>query len=74
MGTYCVWRKKIAENLNPKIFKTWNGRMIMQIKCIECGFKKSRFVKQQEGKCLLSNLGIKTPLSKIPLLNVLFLM
>ena len=48
--------------------------MIMQITCIECGFKKSRFVKQQEGKCLLSNLGIKTPLSKIPLLNVLFLM
>ena len=34
--------------------------------------KKSRFVKEQEAKGLLSNLGIKTPLSKIPLLNVLF--
>ena len=44
----------------------------MQSKCPECGFKKSRFVKEQEAKDLLSNLGIKTPFSKIPLLNVLF--
>ena len=39
---------------------------------IVCGTKKSRFVKEQDAKGLLSNLGIKTPLSKIPLLNVLF--
>ena len=44
----------------------------MQSKCTECGFNKSRFVKKQEAKILLSNLGIKTLLSKIPLLNVLF--
>ena len=44
----------------------------MQSKCAECGFKKSRFVKEQEAKSLLCNLGIKTLLSKIPLLNVLF--
>ena len=44
----------------------------MQSKCVECGFKKLRFVKQQDAKGLLSNLGIKTLLSKIPLLNVLF--
>ena len=44
----------------------------MQAKCLVCGIKKSRFVKQQEGKGLLSTLGIKTLLSKIPLLNVLF--
>ena len=44
----------------------------MQSKCCKCGFKKSRFLKQQEAKDLLSNLGIKTPLSKIPLSNVLF--
>ena len=43
----------------------------MQSKCAECGFKNSRFVKEQEAHGLLSNLGIKTPLSKIPLLNVL---
>ena len=44
----------------------------MQSKCADCGIKKSEFVKEQEAKGLLSNLGIKTPLSKIPLLNVLF--
>ena len=44
----------------------------MQSKCADCGIEKSRFVKQQEAKGLLSNLGIKTPLSKIPLLSVLF--
>ena len=59
------------KNLSLKIFKTKNSRLIMQSKCAQCGFKKSRFVKEQEVKRLLSNLGIKTPLSKIPLLNVL---
>ena len=44
----------------------------MQSKCFICGIKKSKFIKKQEVKGLLSNLGIKTPLSKIPLLNVLF--
>ena len=43
----------------------------MQSKCTECGFKKSRFVKEQEAKGLLSNLGIKTLLHKIPWLNIL---
>ena len=72
MDTYCVKCRKNTKNLNSKIFKTKNGRLIMQSKCAECGFKESRFVKEQESKGLLSNLGIKTPLSKIPLLNVLF--
>ena len=44
----------------------------MKSKCADCGIKKSKFVKEQEAKSLLSNLGIKTPLSKIPLLNILF--
>ena len=52
--------------------RTKNNGLIMQSKCPVCGIKKSRFVKEQEAKGLLSNLGIKTPLSKIPLLNVLF--
>ena len=54
------------------MFKTKNGRYLMQSKCTVCGIKKSKFVKEEEPKALLSNLGIKTPLSKIPLLNVLF--
>ena len=52
--------------------RTKYNRLIMQSKCPVCRIKKSRFVKEQEGKGLLSNSGIKTPLSKIPLLNVLF--
>ena len=72
MKTYCLKRKKDTENVDPKIFKTANNRLIMQSKCSGCKNKKSRFVKQQDAKGLLSNLGIKTPLSKIPLLNVLF--
>ena len=72
MKTYCVKCRKDTENINPKMVKTENNRIIMQSKCTVCGIKKSRFVKQQEAKGLLSNLEIKTLLSKIPLLNVLF--
>ena len=72
MKNHCVKCRKNTENLNSKIFKRKNGRLLMQSKCTECGIKTSRFVKEQEVKGLLSNLGIKTPLSKTPLLNVLF--
>ena len=72
MKAYCVKGWKDNENLNLNIFKTKNGSFIMQSTCVECGIKKSRFVKEQEAKGLLSNVGIKTPVSKIPLLNVLF--
>ena len=72
MKTYCVKCRRATENIDPKMVRTKNNRLIMQAKCPVCGIKKSRFVKEQEAKGLLSNLGIKTPLSKIPLLNVLF--
>ena len=72
MKSHCVKCRKNTENLNSKIFKTKTGRSIMQSKCAECGIKKSRFVKEQEAKGLIRNLGIKKPLSKMPLLNVLF--
>ena len=72
MKTYCVKCKNDTENIDPKMVRTKNNRLIIQWKCSVCGIKKSRFVKEQEAKGLLSNLGIKTPLSKIPLLNNLF--
>ena len=72
MLTYCVKCGKNTANLDSSTFKTKNKRLIMQSKCLVCGIKKSRFLKEQEAKSLMSNLGIKTPLSKIPLLNVLF--
>ena len=70
METYCLKCKKNTKNIDSKIFKTKNNRLIMQSKCSVCKNKKSRFVKEQEAKGLLSNLGIKTPLNKIPLLNL----
>ena len=72
METYCLKCKKDTENLDSKIFRTKNNRLIMQAKCSDCGNKKSRFIKEQEAKGSLSNLGINTPFSKIPLLNALF--
>ena len=36
----------------------------MQLKCVDCGIKKSRFVKEEEAKGLLSNLGIKAPVEE----------
>ena len=72
MKAYCVKCKKDTENIDPKIFKTKNNRLIIQSKCSVCKDKKSRFVKEQDAKGLLSNLGINTPFSKIPFLNVLF--
>ena len=59
METYCVRCRKKTRKLNSKIFKTKNGRLIMQSKCAGCGVKKSRFVKEQEAKGLLSNLELK---------------
>ena len=64
--------RKYTEHIDPKKVRTKKNRLILQTKCPVCGIKKSRFVKEQEAKGLLSNLGIKTPLSKTPLLNVLF--
>ena len=58
--------------LNSKSFKRKNGRLIRQSKYPVCSIKNSRFVKEQEAKGLLSNLGIKTPLNQVLLLNVLF--
>ena len=72
MKTYCSKCKKDTENIDPKIVRTKNNRLVMQSKCSVCGIKKSRFIKEQEAKGLLTNLGIKAPLSKVPLLNVLF--
>ena len=72
INTYCVKCRKDTENINPKILRIKNNRLIMQSKCPVCGIKKLRYIKNQEAKALLSNLRIKTPLSKIPLLDILF--
>ena len=69
MKSYCLRCKKDTENINPKVSKTSNGRTMLLSNCAICNSKKSRFIKNQEAKGLLSNLGIRTPLSKVPILG-----
>ena len=69
MLCYCLKCKKNTENINPKVSKTANGKTMMLLKCAICGSKKSKFIKEQQAKGLLMNLGIRTPLNKIPLLG-----
>ena len=73
MLSYCLKSKKNTESIDPKVSATSNGRTIILSQCAIYDRKKSKFIKRQEAKGLLSNLGIRTPLSKIPLLgDVLF--
>ena len=72
MKTYYIVCKKDTENKNSKVFKTKNGRIILKSICLECNNKKSGFISKNKGSGLLSSLGIRTPLSRVPLLNVLF--
>ena len=73
MESYCLKCRKDTENIDLEISSTSNGRAMILSKCVICGSKKSRFIKNQEAKGLLSKLGIKTPLSKVPILgDILF--
>ena len=69
MLSYCLVCKKNTKNKDAKMTKTKNNRLMLSSKCIICDNKKSKFMKKQEAKGLLSNLGIKAPLSKVPLLG-----
>ena len=70
--TYCLACRKYAKSINPKIVRNRQNRSMIQSNCAVCGSKKSRFIKEHQAMGLLSNLGIKTALSKVSLLNVLF--
>ena len=73
MRSYYLKCRKDTENINSRVPNTSNDRIMLLSKCIIRGSKKSRFIKNQEAKGLLSNLGIQTPLSKVPLLgDILF--
>ena len=69
MKSYCLKCRKDTENINPSVSNTSNSRKMILAKCAICGSKKSRFIKNQEAKGLLSNLGIRTLLIKVPLLG-----
>ena len=73
MESYCLKCRKNTENIDIEVSSTCNGRVMISSKCAICGSKKSRFIKRREAKGLLSKLGIKTPLSKVPILgDILF--
>ena len=73
MESYCLKCKKNTKNINPQVSSTSNGKVMILSKCAICGIEKSRFIKNQEAKGLLSKLGIKTPFSKLPILgDILF--
>ena len=75
MKSYCLKRQKDTENINPRVSNTSNGRKTILWKWAICGSKNSRFIKNQEAKGLLSNFGVRTPLSKVPILgDILFWM
>ena len=67
MESYCLKCKKYTKKINTQVSSTSNGKIMILAKCAICGSKKSKFIKKQGTKGLLSKLGIKTPLSKIPL-------
>ena len=66
MKSYCLKCRKDSENINPRVSNTSNGRKTILSTCPIRGSKRSRFIKNQEAKGLLSNLGVRTPLSKVP--------
>ena len=73
MQSYRLKCKKDSENMNPRVSNTSNGKTMLLSKCAKRDSKKSRFIKNQEAKVLLINFGIRTPLSKVPLLgDILF--
>ena len=70
--TYCLVCKNYTKSINPEIVRNRQNRLMIQSNCATCESKKSRFIKEQKALGILSNLGIRTPLSQVPLLNILF--
>ena len=75
MKWYCLKCRKNTENIDLTVSKASNGRTMVLSKCAIYGGKNSRLIKNQEAKGLSSNLGVRAPLSKVPILgDILFWM
>ena len=68
MKSCCLKCRKYTESINPQVSSARNCKMMILSKCTICNIRKSKFINKQEAKGLLSKLGVKTPLSKIPIL------
>ena len=53
MESYCLKCKKNTKNINPQVSSTSNGKVMILSKCVICGSKKSRSIKNQEAEGLL---------------------
>ena len=72
MESCCLKCRKDTKNINSRVSNTINSRTMIS-KCVIYSSKKSRFIKDLEAKGLLSDLGVRTPLSKVPVLgDILF--
>ena len=74
MLSYCLKYRKNTQSKNPEVAKTKNGRIMLLLRCSVCNSKKSKFLKEQEARGLLSNLlNVKVLiLGDIPIVNTLF--
>ena len=73
MESYCLKCRKYTKTINPQVSSNSNGKLMILSKCAICNSNKSKFVNKQEAKGLLSKLGIRTPLNKVPILgDILF--
>ena len=73
MESCCLNCKKYTKNINPHVSSTNNAKLMISSKCAICGSRKSKFINKQEASGMLSKLGIKTPLIKVPILgDILF--
>ena len=68
MKSYCLKCRKNTENITWRVSSASNGRTMVS-NCAICGTKKSSLIKNQEIKGLLSNLGVKKPSRKVPILD-----
>ena len=73
MKSYYLKCRKDTENINQLVSNTSNGRTMILSKCAICGNKKPKFIEKHEAKGLLSNLGVRTPLSKVLILGDILL-
>ena len=69
MQTCCVSCKKSTVNKRSTLKRTKQNRLLFVSNCGICNKKKIRFIKNQKPSGLLSKLGIKIPLSNIPLIG-----
>ena len=69
MLLYCLKCRKTTESENSKNVKIENRRIMLLSKCEVCASKTLKFIKKQEASGLLSNIEIKIPLIKLPLLG-----